>query len=419
MSGTRGGSKGVLWERLQVSKVLQVQFVNPSDPSTDITLSLNEASEVLGKVVFSERLMHDIQNLIRRESSFQEAQYLKQVKLPSGSVIEGNFSFIIAKSAKHNLDFGILFDRRADGYYVMGLWPHDLVQMCKKDREVFEFTCYRLTHTPDFFASVTLYTPIGEQAPAAAQAPAQYAPSAPQAPPMQQAPPTQQAAPSAPATVPAAPAAPRSAAVDIGSVLQTKRCPFCNAELPAPRLQVLERGRNTFCNSCYNIIKGSPSEAAAAKPKAAAPQPSAAPSAADVKTLNLPRFLDPFLNSLQDSQFMLEATLLYIIYSLDKLTMSTQKLYNQSMGKLQDNKNTILSAKTQIMSTTDTTPTAYQFKLPAYSAPLMPQLEAKFQDLMVYGALMIIEWLGILNPALAPLKASYEQVFNQVNQNIK
>ncbi len=429
-------AKDVLWERLQVSKVLSVEFMNKSAAESEVALTIYEATQILGKIVLSDKFMVEIQNLIQRKQFFIEENLLKAVKLPSiKKVVDGNFLFLMAKSEKHNLNFGILFDyRQEEGFYIVGIWPHDFVEQCKKDKEIFQFLLFRLVNTPDYFANVTLYRPVEGQAPSmivkqptqAVAPPAQI----PQAPPLGI--PPAAAPPLAPPAAPAAAPEPAQAgALDIASVIKSKKCPYCNAQLPEPRLQVLERGRNTFCANCYNIIKGQVSETPAAPavpqaaPRAAAPiapptaPPMAPPLSSDVRQLNLPRFLDPFLNCLQNPQFMLESALLYIVYSLDQMNIEMRKIYNKNMTEIENRKNEILSAKDRIMSSNDTTQMAYPFKMPAYISTLYPVLESNFQDLMIYGLMMMMEWLGVLSQPISLMMQNYERIFSQIQQKFQ
>ena len=398
-------AKDVLWERLQLSKVIRVQFINKSTPDTDITLTIYEASQILGNITFSEKLITAIEDLIQEKELFHEEQLLKFVKLSTGKVLEGNFLFLIAKSLKHNLDFGILFNKRVTGgYQILGIWPHDFAEICKEDREIFDFFIYRLINTPDYFANVTLYRPTPEQTPEMViKHPTQeLAPPVPWQP--------------APSTIPV-PTPSQATPFDITSVIQTKRCPYCNAELPEPRVQVLERRGNTFCANCHNIIKGSFTPATPAQ--TLAPPSMAQPvTASDIKQLNLPRFLEPFLNSLQNPEFFLESALLYVVFSLDQMNLEMRKIYNKNMTEIENRKDEILRMKDQIMSSNATTKIAYQFKLPAYSASVYPVLETHFQNLIIYGLLKIMEWLGLTNLTSSLLMGKYEQIFSQVRQTL-
>ncbi|NVM54838.1 MAG: hypothetical protein HWN66_14135, partial [Candidatus Helarchaeota archaeon] len=394
-----------LWERLQVSKVIRVQFINKSAPDTDITMTIYAASQILKDITFSDKIITDIENLILKKESFQEEHLLKFVTLSTGSVLEGNFLFLIAKASKLNLDFGILFDKIATGgYHILGIWPRDFAEECREDQEIFTYFLYRLINTPDYFANVTLYRPTAVQTPD-----------------MVVKHPTQELAPPVPMQAPPStrsrPTPYQATSFDVTSVIQTQRCPHCNVALPAPRVQTLEHGGNTFCPNCYNIIKGS--VIPGPPPQAPAP-PSMAPpvTPSGIKQLNLPRFLEPFLNSLQNPGFLLESALLYILSSLNQLNMEMRKIYNKNMTEIEKRKDVLLRMKNQIMASNDTTAIPIQFKLPAYSASVYPILGTHFQDLIIYGLLKIMEWLGLVSPTISILMGKYEQIFSQVRQSL-
>ncbi len=381
-------TKDLLWERLQVRKTIQVQFIDKLALDTDITLNLYDPSQFLGHPGFTEKLMAKLENLIKTKESFHVEQILKKVKLSTGRILEGNFSFLMAKSLKRNLDFGILFNKtQSSVYQIVGLWPRDFLEVSREDPDIFKFFLYRLINTPNFFVNVRLFLPVPGGTPDTS---IQY--------------PTQEVippSPEQPVTVPF-----QTTSVDVNMVIQTKRCPHCKAKLPDARLQVLQRGNNTFCNKCYNIIiKGvSPS--------------SSEIKTSDTKQLNLPRFLESFINSLQNPQFLLESALLYVIFSLDLMNIEMRKVYNKNMTEIEKRKDEILRIRNTILSSDDTTSTRVQFKLPAYTEAIYPLIETHLQDLIGYGLLMIMEWLELNNPLISQLRSIHERVFNQVRQNL-
>ncbi|NVM52158.1 MAG: hypothetical protein HWN66_00555 [Candidatus Helarchaeota archaeon] len=249
--------------------MLNVKFASESDPETDVSLSFFAAERILGEVIFSERFLFDIGKLIQQKGIYHLNETLKDVKLPSGQLLGGQFVFIVAKSEKENLDFGVLFNRlESGGYHISGLWPRDFAEICRSDPEIFEFLMFRLINTPDFFSKVTLYQTLGMKLPK-----------------MEIKPPTVEMKPPAvPKITPAAPAAaaevkaavkptgvevtpttvppkvefrpPEAAKVEVPPDLLEGRCPFCKAAIPEPRLKVLQRGNNTFCPKCLKILKG-------------------------------------------------------------------------------------------------------------------------------------------------------------------
>lgn len=246
-----------------------MKFASESDPETDVSLSFFAAERILGEVIFSERFLFDIGKLIQQKGIYHLNETLKDVKLPSGQLLGGQFVFIVAKSEKENLDFGVLFNRlESGGYHISGLWPRDFAEICRSDPEIFEFLMFRLINTPDFFSKVTLYQTLGMKLPK-----------------MEIKPPTVEMKPPAvPKITPAAPAAaaevkaavkptgvevtpttvppkvefrpPEAAKVEVPPDLLEGRCPFCKAAIPEPRLKVLQRGNNTFCPKCLKILKG-------------------------------------------------------------------------------------------------------------------------------------------------------------------
>ncbi|MDD1777378.1 MAG: hypothetical protein LUQ65_04350 [Candidatus Helarchaeota archaeon] len=294
--------------------MLNVQFASEMDPNTDVTLVFIAADRILGMTtVFAERFFFDIGQMIQKAKGYRSNETLRSVKLPSGQQLDGQFGFIIAKSLKENLDFGILFNRLdSGGYHIIGLWPRDFAEICKTDHEIFEFLMYRLINTPDFFSKVTLYqsseakmpkmevkAPTYEVKPPAGK-PKAYAPpfTAPPSAPVYMPPaaqPTAAVAKPAPAPMRLPPAAEVRAAVkpaeveitptaapptapppeiergEVAPEILEGRCPFCKANIPEPRLKVLERGQNTFCPKCLKILKGFKS---AVPLKTAAPQES-------------------------------------------------------------------------------------------------------------------------------------------------
>ena len=296
--------------------MLNVQFASETDPNTDVTLVFIAADRILGMTtVFADRFFFDIGQIIQKTRSYKMNETLRHVRLPSGQQLDGQFGFIIAKSLKENLDFGLLFSRlESGGYHIIGLWPRDFAEICKTDHEVFEFLMYRLINTPDFFGKVTLYQssevkmpkmevkpptvevkpPTGKpkaQAPAVAAPPSvplYVPPAAPTPAVAKPSPPTQRVPAAAevraaikPADVEIAPPAVPSPAPPVEAAegeraevppdLLEGRCPFCKAAIPEPRLKVLERGQNTFCPKCLKILKGFK---AAAPIKPVAPQES-------------------------------------------------------------------------------------------------------------------------------------------------
>jgi uncharacterized Zn finger protein (UPF0148 family) len=298
--------------------MLNVQFASEMDPNTDVTLVFIAADRILGMTtIFAERFFFDIGQMIQKTKGYRSNETLRSVKLPSGQQLEGQFGFIIAKSLKENLDFGILFNRlESGGYHIIGLWPRDFAEICKTDHEIFEFLMYRLINTPDFFSKVTLYQSSEVKMPKMEVKPPAVEVKPPTAKPKAQAPPFT-APPSAPVFVPPAsppspaavkpmpapmrppaaaevraaikpaeveisppvapPTAPPSAPpseierAEVPQDLLEGRCPYCKANIPEPRLKVLERGQNTFCPKCLKILKGFK---AAAPIKPAAPQES-------------------------------------------------------------------------------------------------------------------------------------------------
>ncbi|MHA1129971.1 MAG: hypothetical protein ACTSQQ_04095, partial [Candidatus Helarchaeota archaeon] len=249
-----------------------------------VTLSFIAAERIVGEVTFSERLIYDIGNLIQRTGNYHLNETFRGAKLPSGQDLEGNFLFIIAKSEKENLDFGVLFNQaESGGYHIVGLWPRDFAEICKTDREIFEFLMYRLVNTPEFFSKVSLYrspeteqpvtkvktpsvaikppapapevkrppTPVSEMKPT----PAPEMPAAAAEVKSVMKPPDIEVKP-APPTTPVAIKPPEEAKVELPPELLEGRCPKCKAILPEPRLKVIQRGGNTFCPKCLKIIKG-------------------------------------------------------------------------------------------------------------------------------------------------------------------
>lgn len=253
--------------------MLNVRFASESDPDTDVSLSFFAADRILGEIIFSERFLLDLGKIIQHEREYRLNETLKGVKLPSGQDISGQFVFVIAKSHKEGLDFGILLNQlESGGYHILGLWPRDFAEICKSDREIFEFLMFRLINTPEFFAKVTLYRSASAEVPSmevkkpALEAKPTYAaeipvPPAPEIayPPIP--PSTDMKAAIKPEGVQVAPPVPASAkaeevAVELPPELLEGRCPFCKAVLPEPRLKVIERGGNTFCPKCLKILKG-------------------------------------------------------------------------------------------------------------------------------------------------------------------
>ena len=287
--------------------MLNVQFASETDPNTDVTLVFLAADRILGmQTVFADRFFYDIGQLIQKVRTYKLNETLRTVRLPTGQEIAGQFGFIIAKSLKENLDFGILFNRLdTGGYHIAGLWPRDFAEICRTDHEVFEFLMYRLINTPEFFSKVTLYqsaevpmpkmevkAPSYEVTPPPIETPFPAPPSV--APPSTAAvgqpisrfPKAIKAAevkaavkpPEIEIKPPPVPAfrTPHTVEAGISEAERAEippdllegRCPFCKASIPEPRLKVLERGQNTFCPKCLKILKGF---------KAAAPITPAAP----------------------------------------------------------------------------------------------------------------------------------------------
>ncbi len=252
--------------------MLNVRFASDADPDQDVTLSFIAAERIIGEVTFSERLIYDIGNLIQNTGNYHLNETFKGAKLPSGQDLEGKFLFIIAKSDKENLDFGILFNQLpTGGYHIVGLWPRDFSEICKDDREIFEFLMYRLVNTPDFFSKVSLYrAPETKQPVAKVKTPSvEVKPPAP-APEMKQPasvpvaaaevktvvkPPDIEIKPTPPAA-PTEVKPPEEAKLELPPEILEGRCPKCKAVLPEPRLKVIQRGGNTFCPKCLKIIKG-------------------------------------------------------------------------------------------------------------------------------------------------------------------
>ncbi len=251
--------------------MLNVRFASESDPETDVTLSFFAADRLIGEVVFSERFLFDVGQMIQKKSAYHLNETLRNVRLPSGQGVEGQFLFIVAKSLKENLDFGVLFNRLdSGGYHIIGLWPRDFAEICKQDNEVFEFLMFRLINTPEFFGKVTMYQSAEMPKPRMEVKPPEVEirpPAVPAKTPF--AAPTS-AAPAAAAEVkaavkpagvevkptPAAAAPPAAPAAEAPPDLLAGRCPFCKAPIPEPRLKVLQRGSNTFCPKCLKILKG-------------------------------------------------------------------------------------------------------------------------------------------------------------------
>ncbi|MHA1264610.1 MAG: hypothetical protein ACTSRS_05165 [Candidatus Helarchaeota archaeon] len=266
--------------------MLNVKFASESDPETDVSLSFFAADRLIGEVIFSERFLFDIGQLIQKKSDYHLNETLKDVKLPSGQDLEGQFVFIVAKSLKENLDFGVLLNQlESGGYHVVGLWPRDFAEICKQDHEVFEFLMFRLINTPEFFSKVTLYQPAEmkkpkmevkapsvELKPPTAPTPQPTAPFTPPVPTPAAAADVKSAVKPAgvEVKVPTPPAAPKPAAVAPPPTVAAPppavaapppelvegRCPYCKAPIPEPRLKVLQRGSNTFCPKCLKILKG-------------------------------------------------------------------------------------------------------------------------------------------------------------------
>lgn len=270
--------------------MLNVKFASESDPDTDVTLSFFAAERILGEIIFSERFLFDIGKLIQQKRDYHLNETLKDVKLPSGQSLEGQFVFIVAKSLKESLDFGVLFNRlESGGYHIVGLWPRDFAEICRIDQEVFEFLMFRLINTPDFFSKVTLYQPAEMEMPRMEVKPPTIEVKPP-APPVEMKvpspPPAAEVAPPFPAvtapppkisasatevkaavkppgielapppTPPRVEIRPTEAVPEVPPDLLEGRCPFCKAAIPEPRLKVLQRGSNTFCPKCLKILKG-------------------------------------------------------------------------------------------------------------------------------------------------------------------
>lgn len=256
--------------------MLNVKFASESDPDTDVSLSFFSADRLIGEVIFSERYLFDIGQMIQKKADYHLNETLRDVRLPSGQALEGTFVFIVAKSFKENLDFGVLFNRlESGGYHIVGLWPRDFAEICKQDQEVFEFLMFRLINTPEFFSKVTLYQPSEMHKPKMEV----KAPTVEVKPPA----PAKSISPSIPAMPTPVATADVKAAVKPADVeikpsfkpaetipqmapatevaaappeLLEGRCPYCKAPIPEPRLKVLQRGSNTFCPKCLKILKG-------------------------------------------------------------------------------------------------------------------------------------------------------------------
>jgi len=236
--------------------MFNVQFVSEMDPNSDVSLVFFAADRVLGmQTVFADRLFFDIGQLIQKTRTYKMNETLKSVKLPSGQEIEGEFGFIIAKSLKEKLDYGILFNHlEGGGYHITGLWPRNFAEICKSDHEIFEFLMYRLINTPEYFSKVTLYQSSKVKMPKMEVKP----PTVEVKPPTITTKPSVSAeispvsAPSIPSTT-AKPFSPPPKVTAAAEVLEG-RCPFCKASIPEPRLKVLERGHSTFCPKCLKIL---------------------------------------------------------------------------------------------------------------------------------------------------------------------
>ncbi|NVM31302.1 MAG: hypothetical protein HWN65_20860 [Candidatus Helarchaeota archaeon] len=246
--------------------MLNVKFASEADPETDVSLSFFAAERILGEVIFSERFIFDVGRLIQEKRYYHLNETLRDVRLPSGQDLGGQFVFIVAKSLKENLDFGVLFRRmESGGYHIVGLWPRDFAEICRTDAEIFEFLMFRLVNTPDFFSKVSLYQPLEMKMPKMEVKPPAIEMKPPVAAPIPAIPAaaTEVKAAVKPAgveiTAPSAPAkavAPPAVVEEVPSDLMEGRCPFCKAAIPEPRLKVLQRGSNTFCPKCLKILKG-------------------------------------------------------------------------------------------------------------------------------------------------------------------
>jgi len=138
-----------------------------------------------------------------------------------------------------------------------------------------------------------------------------------------------------------------------------------------------------------------------------------------IKFINLPQFLKPFLNFFKDKQFLIETSLLYISNCLGLMTEQMQEVYNYNLAEIETKRESLLEMRDLFWVNSQIDANfPCRFDLPQYLSLIYPYLEEEIQNLITFGILKILEWLGLLNNWAQSVIPIYEQSYAKVFQTL-
>ena len=136
-----------------------------------------------------------------------------------------------------------------------------------------------------------------------------------------------------------------------------------------------------------------------------------------IKFIKLPLFLKPFLFFFKNKQLLIETSLLYISNCLGLMTEQMQEAYDDNLAKIETKRESFLEMKDLFWVNSQIDANfPCRFDLPQYLSLIYPYLEEEIQNLVTFGMLKILEWLGLLNNWAYSVVPMYEQSYTKVFQ---